>query len=510
MSSCSATILLGKYPSVFDDELGKLPGKVKLSLKPDVRPRALPARKIPLAVRTQFKEEIDRLLKKGVIAKVDEPSDWVSQIAVAIKKSGELRICIDPKPLNEALRREYFHIPVFDDLISDLNGARYFTKVDLASAFWHLELDEESSLLTTFSTPHGRYRWLRLPFGLKVSSEIFQKRLKQAIDDLPGVRCLADDILVFGSTLQEHDANLEGLLQRCVRDNIKLKKEKLEYCKDEVKFHGHLLTAESIKPDPEKVRAITEMPPPRDSKGAARLCGMVTYLSRFLPKLADIIEPIRKLTHKNAEWAWSQEQSNAFEKVKVLLTKTPVLTYYNPKQPINIQCDSSQFGLGAVLLQNGKPLDYRSRTLTSTEQKYAQIEKEMLAVVFALEKFNDYTFGQKTLIYTDHQPLVSIVQKPLHVVPRRLQRMMIRLQKYDYEIYYMPGKEMLLADTLSRAPLQEASEEMEFENVNVMHDVITSPILYERIKRATDGDPDLQALKRVILEGWPTDKATLS
>lgn len=509
MSSSSANSLLDKYSSVFNNELGKLPGKVKLSLKPDARPCVLPTRKIPLAVRNRFKEEIDRLLEEGIIAKVDEPTDWVSQIAIAIKKNGELRICIDPKPLNEALRREHFQLPVFDDLISELNGAKYFTKVDLASAFWHLELDDDSSLLTTFSTPHGRYRWLRLPFGLKVSSEIFQKRLKQAIDDLPGVRCLADDILIFGSTLQEHDSNLEGLLQRCVRDNIKLKKEKFEYCKEKVKFHGHLLTADGIKPDPDKIRAIKEMPPPMDSKGAARLCGMVTYLSRFLPKLADIIEPIRKLTHKNAEWVWSDEQIKAFEMVKDSLVKAPVLAYYNPKLPICIQCDSSQFGLGAALLQNGRPLDYRSRTLTPTEQRYAQIEKEMLAVVFALEKFNDYTFGQKTWIYTDHQPLVSIVKKPLHVVPRRLQRMMIRLQKYDYEVHYIPGKEMLLADTLSRAPLNDESEDVEFENVNAVHEVITNPTLLQQFRQATDNDANLQALKQLILEGWPNDKTTI-
>lgn len=417
-----------------------------------------------------------------------------------------MRICIDPKPLNEALRREHFQLPVFDDLLTELAEAKYFTKLDLASAFWHLELDDESSMLTTFSTPYGRYRWLRLPFGLNVSSEIFQKRLKYAIDDLPGVKCLADDILVYGSSLLEHDRNLENLLQRCLRDNIKLKKEKFEYCKKEIIFHGHLLTTDGVKPDPEKVRAIKDMPPPTDSKGASRFCGMVTYLSRFLPKLADIMEPIRKLTHKGTQWAWNTAQETAFEKIKVSLSDAPVLAYYNPKLSLCIQCDSSQFGLGAALLQNGRPLDFRSRTLTPTEQRYAQIEKEMLAVVFALEKFNDYTFGQKTTIYSDHQPLVSIVQKPLHMVPRRLQRMMIRLQKYDYEIQYMPGKEMVLADTLSRAPLPESDGAIEFENISAVHDVITSKKLLEAIKQATKEDTSLQSLKEVITNGWPKEK----
>ena len=508
-SVCAPTVFFDKYPRVFDDGLGQLPGKVKLSLNQDVRPRVLPTRRVPLAIRERFKQELDRLLALGVIAKVDGPSDWVSQIAVVLKRNGDLRICIDPKPLNEALRREHFQLPVLDDLLSELAGAKYFTKVDLSSAFWHLELEEESSMLTTFSTPYGRFRWLRLPFGLKVSSEIFQKRLKQAIDDLPGVKCVADDILIFGSTVSEHDNNLENFLSRCERDNIKLKKEKFEYCTQEVIFHGHLLTADGIKPDPEKIRAINEMPPPVDSKGASRLCGMVTYLSRFLPKLADIIEPIRRLTHKDTEWSWAGDQREAFEKIKILLTKAPVLAYYDPKLPLCIQCDSSQFGLGAALLQNGKPLDFRSRTLTPTEERYAQIEKEMLAVVFALEKFNDYTFGQKTTVYTDHQPLVSIVKKPLHIAPRRLQRMMIRLQKYDFEVQYMPGKDMVLADTLSRAPVSGTLTELEFENVNVVHELIAGKTFLERIKQATNDDAALQTLKRVISEGWPSDKTML-
>ena len=159
------------------------------------------------------------------MAKVDEPSDWVSQIAIVIKKSRDLRICINSKPLNEALRREHFPLPVLEDLLSELSGAKYCTKVDLSSAFWHLELDEKSSMLTTFRTPFGRFRWLRLPFGLKVPSEIFQKRLKQAINDSPGVKCLADDILIFGSTEYEHDRNIENLPKHCERDNTNLRKK---------------------------------------------------------------------------------------------------------------------------------------------------------------------------------------------------------------------------------------------------------------------------------------------
>ena len=156
--------LIDKYPDVFNKRLGTLPGKVHFQVDPDYKPVVLPARKIPVSVREKFKEELKRLESLKVIAPVDQPTEWVSQIVVAVKKSGELRVCIDPKPLNAALKREHYKIPVVDGLLPDLTDARVSTKVDLASAFWHLELDEESSMLTTFATPYGRYRWLRLPF----------------------------------------------------------------------------------------------------------------------------------------------------------------------------------------------------------------------------------------------------------------------------------------------------------------------------------------------------------
>ena len=293
-----------KYEDVFGKGLGTLPGKVRLQVDPDCKPVILPARKVPVSVREKFKEELQRLERLKVITPVDEPTDWVSQIVVAVKKSGELRICIDPRPLNTVLKRERYQIPVIDDLLPDLTDARVFTKVDLASAFWHLELDRESSMLTTFATPYGRYRWLRLPFGLSVSSEIFLKHFHQELQGLPGVKCIADDILIHGTCEADHDSNLDGLMRRCQQKGIKLNAEKLEYKCKEVPFQRHLLTIEGLKPDPEKVRAIVEMPRPKDRDDISRLNGMVNYLSRFLPHLSDVMKPLRDLTHKDAAWCW--------------------------------------------------------------------------------------------------------------------------------------------------------------------------------------------------------------
>ena len=288
------------------------------------------------------------------------------------------------------LKRETYQLPILDDMLPELAQAKVFSTVDLKAGYWHCVLDEESSLLTTFSTPYGRYRWLRLPFGLSVSSEIFQKRVNQALEGLEGILDITDDILVYGvgkdvkEATEDHDRHLKALLQRCRERGMALNKDKLKLRRQEVAFMGHLFTDKGLKMDPDKARAVQEMTPPTDTEGVQRLNGFVNYLSKFLPQLADVMAPIRRLTRKDAELTWSEEHDKAFNDVKRLVSQAPVLSYYQPDRPLSIQCDASQKGLGAALLQDGRPIAYASRSLSETEQRYAQIEKEMLAIVFAL------------------------------------------------------------------------------------------------------------------------------
>ena len=237
----------------------------------------------------------------------------------------------------------------------------------------------------------------------------------------------------------------------------------------EVTFMGHLLTSTGLKPDPAKVEAINKMPKPEDVEGVQRLNGFVNYLAKFLPKLSDVMEPIRRLTRKKVQWQWTNEQDRAFEEVQRLVTEAPVLRYYDPSSELTIQCDASQSGLGAALMQNGRPIEYASRALTDTETRYAQIEKEMLAVVFSLGRFNQYTFGRHVNVQSDHKPLETILQKPLSQAPRRLQSMMMRLQKHDVKVRYERGKNMHQADMLSRVYLPyESKGEAEIECVNMV------------------------------------------
>ena len=366
-------------------------------------------------------------------------------------------MCLDPKSLNEALKRERYQLPVIDDLLPELSKAKIFFTVGFRSGYWHCILNQESSLLTTFSTPHGRYRWPRVPFGFSVSSEIFQKRVNQVLDRLDGVLDITDDILIYGvgateqETNEDHDRKLLSLLNRCKEYGVALNPDKVKLRREEVKYMGHVFSHKGLKIDPDKVTAVIEMPRPTDVEAVQRLNGFVNYLTKFLPKIADHMEPIRKLTRKDTAWEWSQQQENAFQEIKRLVTVAPVLSNYDPEGELEVQCDASNKGLGAALLQKGKPVTYASRALTETEQRYATIEKEMLTIVFALEKFNNYTYGRPVTVQSDHKQLESILKKSITCASSRLQRMMMRLQKYDFKVNYKQRKHMYLADTLSRA-----------------------------------------------------------
>ena len=249
-----------------DSNLGDL-GEAQLVVDISIMPRVLPCRKIPIALEEEAHSEIKGLVGRGVLIPVDEPTKWVSQMALPRKSNGKLRVCVDPQPLNEALMREHYRLPTFDDVLPKLLNAKVFSKIDVKEAFWHIRLDDKSSRLTTMITPFGRFRWARLPFGLKVSSEIFQKQLHHAIGDLKGVICVADDIVVVGCGETEaeanldHTSNLKLLMDRCKKCSIKLNEAKMSpkqsfldvmAIRSEVEFLGHKLTTDGVKVSKEK------------------------------------------------------------------------------------------------------------------------------------------------------------------------------------------------------------------------------------------------------------------
>ena len=496
---------------VFKDEIGTLPGPpVKFTVDESVTPVISPCRREPIALKEKIKVELNRLCNEGIIERVDKPTNWLNQVCFREKSDGNVRLCLDPRPLNKALKRERTYLTTMEDVLPKLSNAKIFSKLDLRSGYHHICLDEESSVLTTFTTEEGCYKFNRLPFGLNISSEIFQKRLLQAINHLENVVCVADDIICFGKgaskeeALQNHDKHLSALLKTCQMNKIRLNYNKCSFRKTEITFLGHKITEKGLQPDPEKIKAITEMTAPSNKSEVQSLQGTINYLGKYLANLSDTLEPIRKLLNEGVKFEWTHIHQRAFEKIKKQITMAPILSFYQPEKELTIQCDASNTGLGAVMLQEGKPIAYKSKSLTDTEKRYATIEKEMLAITWSLEKFHDYTYARKVTIHSDHKPLQAIVQKPLSKAPRRLQNLLMRALNYDFEIIWKKGEDQKIADMLSRASITGDDT----EEIHIAQHLPMRPEKLDRYREETEKDEVLQELKHLITSCWPERENT--
>lgn len=299
-------------------------------------------------------------------------------------------------------------------------------------------------------------------------------------------------MIIAASTETEHDEILQRVMTRANEANVKFNKEKLQYKVNSVKYMGHVITSEGVKVDSAKVKAIVDMPLPTDRASLQRMLGMVKYLSQYIPGEATTTAPLRQLLRKDSVWQWQHEHGEAVKTLKNALITAPVLKYFDPKKSVVIQADASKDGLGACLIQDGHPISYASRALTDTEKNYAQIEKELLAIVFSVKRFHQYVYGVKVDVQSDHKPLETILRKPLGTAPSRLQRMLLQLQRYDLNVIYTPGKELLIADTLSRATTQEKERQSDIFNEKVIYVLepteALSPETLDHLKSATRTD----------------------
>jgi len=512
VENVTSTCVLEEFPQVFEG-IGCVAGEHRIKVDDSVQPVVHAARRVPVALLDRVKAQLQSMENDAIVTRVDEPTPWVNSMVIVEKSNGDLRICLDPKDLNKAVLREHHKIPTIQDIALKFQGMDCFTILDMRHGYWHVPLSVESSLLTTFNTPFGRYRFLRLPFGLKSAAEVFEKRVEALFGDLPGVAMYFDDLVVAGKDRDEHDANLRRLLSRAAEVNVKFNRQKIQLAKSQVVFLGHVVSNVGMKPDPMKIKAISEMPAPVDKEGVQRLLGTVNYLGSYIPNLATMTQPLRVLLKSDALFSWDFAQSEAFENIKKVLVSEPVLSYFNPSKSVVVQVDASKSGLGAVLLQEGHPVCYASRSLTPAELNYAPIEKELLAVVFGCEKFHTYVYGRTVHIQTDHKPLVSIISNPTSMASPRLQRLLLRLEKYPEKVTtHVPGKELYLADTLSRAYLPITDDDklvVEDDKVLMVHFLTADQSLTDELVTGYREDREMIELRNLINQGWPNIKRSV-
>ena len=505
-----------KFPGLFQG-LGTLGEEYTIRLRENATPFVLSTPcNVPLPLREKVKKELERMEQLGVVRKVQEHTPWCAAMVVVPKSSGkEVRFCVDLKALNENVLRENHPIPAVEDSLAHLHGARLFSKVDANSGFWQVPLSTESQLLTTFITPYGRYCFRKLPFGISSAPELFQNRMNCILEGFAGVLGHMDDVLIHGKTEEEHDAHLQAVLEKLSAVGITLNLKKCEFNKTRIKFLGHIIDQEGIHPDPQKIEAIQKMEAPTDVSSLRRFMGMVQQLGRFIPNLSDTSHPLRELLSTRNAWVWGPDQDRAFSRIKEMLTKPATLSPYSIHAPTKVSADASSYGLGAILLQQHdsawKPVAYASRTMSDTEVRYAQIEKEALAVTWACEKFSNYILGKPVKIETDHKPLVPLLNsKRLDILPPRVLRFRLRLARYTYVVEHVPGKLLYTADTLSRAPVGIGDgnfEELQGEVVAMFNAIVRSlPATHGRLevyKHAQREDSICSQVMDYCITGWP-------
>lgn len=512
-------------------EFPKIPGlKVKFITDPTIRPVKNSSFRVPASLEAEVELQLEELEKQGIIEQARHDSPWMSRMDVVVKDRTKWRLVLDMREVNKAIFRELYPFPTMERFVTKLSGAKYFTKLDLKSAFHHIELDEKSRDMTTFMTPRGPRRFTRLLFGVNCAPEIFQRTMDEILQGCCGVIVYVDDILIFASSLEQLREREKTVRERLMANNLTLNETKCKREIESVEFLGSTISKDGIKPAAEKVEAIKNFRKPKDKTELRSFIGLITFISPALKGFAALMEPLNKLLKKDAKESWGQQQDEAFEKIKKVL-ENEIITraFFNVDCETTIYTDASPSALGAVLVQRQKDEDSgdmrnrviacASKTLTDTERRYPQTQKEALAIVWGVEKFNYFLLGRKFEIFTDHQPLEFIFSRSKASDKRSLSRAeswALRLSMYDFKMRYVPTKKNI-ADPLSRMCEQEDTA---FNEDDAPHEIATierNPSVHsigdnsltitaEEIKTETQKDETLQkVIKAINSETWPDE-----
>jgi transposase InsO family protein len=451
--------LLGQFRDLFDDQRELKPSLlVKHRIRTtDEDPVFTRNYKYPQVYKDKVEIEISEMLRKGIIRPSQSP--YNSPIWVVGKKpddSGKekIRLVIDYRKLNKKTVEDKFPLPNIDDLIYQLGQSKYYTTLDLASGFHQLEMDPESIEKTAFSTDQNHYEFLRMPFGLKNAPPTFQRAMNGLFAGRPNVLVYLDDIIIYSNTFNEHLEHLKTVFQILEKNRLTVQPDKSKFGRSELKFLGYWIDREGIRPDPDKVKAISKMTLPQSEKQIKSFLGLTGFYRKLIKNYSAIAKPLTTCLKKSSKIDPNNEQyKNAFETLRTCLMEKPILSYPNFDRPFFLTSDASNYAVGAVLAQENEKgtrlaIAYASRTLNPAEQNLSAIEKELLAVVWATRYFRHYIYGVKFVLETDHKPLLwlSNLKEP----NAKLMRWKLQLNEFDFEIRHVPGKSNKVADALSR------------------------------------------------------------
>src|SRR5277367_3572717 len=517
----SVNEVTSRYPSLFRPIPGRYSSlKVDIDIDPQAVPKYFKARPLPLALQDKVKKRLEQHVEDGSLVRVSN-AKWATPIVPVVNQDGSVRITGDYRlTLNPVTNQVQYPIPLTTDLFAKLSGGIIFSKIDLHSAYLQFQLSPESKHLTTINTTFGLFEYNCMPFGICSTSAIFQREMDKLFSGISGVSVFQDDIVCTGKTVHEHNETLNEVLSRLDSVGLTVKESKCRFGVDSVKYLGHIIDKDGLRPIPDRVEAIAAMPPPENVSQLKSLLGMINYYAHFIPRVSTVLAPMHQLLKKNKRWEWSASCQQAFDEVKKMLQSSSVLCHYSPTLPIRVTADSSSYGVGAVLSHvvkgEERPIFFASRTLTPAEHNYSQLDKEALAIIFAVKRFQQYLYCRKFEILTDHQPLVSVFSpdKPLSMqVPARMLRWKLILASHDYEIKYKKGSSISNADGLSRLPIQGKatnSEDPLLPNMMMLCDLPESEseviLTSASISAKSRTDPLLSRVVTCLRSGsWPSE-----
>ena len=515
--------LLTKFPNLTKQELGKAKTEAHLEINPDIKPVFCKARPVPLALRPLVEKELDRQIEAGIL-KPCKSSQWAAPLVTIMKPDGKsVRLCGSYNlTVNRASQLEQYPLPKVDELLTQLSGGKNFSVIDLEQAYLQIPLAEASQQYTAVNTHKGLFTATRLVYGISSGPAIFQRHIETLLAGIPNTTVFLDDICVTGPTDAAHLANLEEVLKRLAQENLRINPKKCRWFLPEVSYLGVRINKEGLHPTDQKVAAVRDAPTPENVSQLRTYLGMLNHFSRFCQKLSGVAAPLFALLRKDVKWRWGAQEEAAFTSTKTLLCQAPCLAHFDGSAPVIVSADASSYGLGAVLSQvtpdGERPVAFASRTLNQAEKNYSQIDREGLALVFAVKRFHSFLYGRPFTLRTDHKPLLGLLGKTKNLpdaVPPRMVRWKVTLDAYQYHLVHTPGNagQHAAADALSRLPMSETVAESAvtplMEVVNML-EADGALVTVDAVREWTRRDPVLSEVLHYTRYGWPRSAAVSS